>query len=76
MIYFTVLVRIKYFLSTQITNLISCPDLDDPLADLDDLLPDETRLKSKSSVQQPKSKPKTVSPPSASPVLKGIYYRM
>ncbi|XP_024920428.1 fas-binding factor 1 homolog isoform X2 [Cynoglossus semilaevis] len=56
--------------STRSHRRFSFSDLDDPLADLDDLLPDETRLKSKSSVQQPKSKPETVSPPSASPVLK------
>lgn len=49
---------------------ISSVDPDDPLADLlDDLLPDEAKPKSKSGILQ--AKPGTsLSPPSASPVLK------
>lgn len=50
--------------------LISTVDPDDPLAELlDDLLPDETKPKSKSSVQQAKIG-KSASAPSASPILK------
>ncbi|XP_050929963.1 fas-binding factor 1 homolog isoform X1 [Lates calcarifer] len=45
-------------------------DLDDPVGDLlDDLLPDETKPESKSSVQQTKPK-QSVQSPSASPILK------
>ncbi|XP_035471929.2 fas-binding factor 1 homolog isoform X3 [Scophthalmus maximus] len=38
-------------------------DLDDPLADLDDLLPDETKPKSKSSTQPPKPEQSVQTPP-------------
>ncbi|KAF0032527.1 hypothetical protein F2P81_014817 [Scophthalmus maximus] len=41
----------------------SFSDLDDPLADLDDLLPDETKPKSKSSTQPPKPEQSVQTPP-------------
>ncbi|XP_074511323.1 fas-binding factor 1 homolog isoform X2 [Sebastes fasciatus] len=44
-------------------------DLDDPLADLDDLLPDETEPEPKSSTQPAKPE-KSTPAPSASPILK------
>lgn len=51
-----------------IKNLFS--DLDDPLADLlDDLLPDETNPKNKSSIQRARPG-KSAPSPAASPILK------
>lgn len=47
----------------RVQNPISFADLDDPLADLlDDLLPDETKLESKTSMQQSKPEKSLGSP--------------